>query len=79
MKNFQSCPKCESTKIARMEGGSYFKGIHNKVVFSAFKVFPVTRYICCNCGFTEEWIEKEKHLDQLHKKFGVSEDFDEFV
>ena len=26
---------------------------------SIFSAVKVNRYICCNCGFTEEWIDKE--------------------
>ena len=24
-----------------------------------FSVVKVNRYICCNCGFSEEWIDEE--------------------
>lgn len=28
----------------------------------------VTRYICGNCGFTEEWIDKKKDIQDIKEK-----------
>lgn len=65
--------------MAIVEGGNSFSGMHNNVRLNSFKQFPVTRYICCTCGYTEEWIDNKEHLDKLFNKHGVSDDFDEFV
>lgn len=59
MKNTKMCPKCQSTNVVRIDG---FRGIHgsgNYVLASFSSAVIVNRYICCNCGFTEEWIDKE--------------------
>ena len=66
-------------KIALKPGGNMFSKKGNVILLNPFKAFPVSRYICCHCGYTEEWIENKTHLDKLHKKFKFSDDFDEFV
>ena len=61
MKTTKICPKCGSSDIVRIDGyaGPYGSGNHimlGSTIFSA--VVNVNRYICCTCGFTEEWIDK---------------------
>ncbi|MEE1341537.1 MAG: hypothetical protein U0L23_02370 [Lachnospiraceae bacterium] len=61
MKHTKLCPKCGSNDIIRVDGyaGPYGSGnniIVGKTIFAAVNVNP---YICCSCGFTEEWIDKE--------------------
>lgn len=68
MKNKRVCPKCGSTDILVIDGytGAYGSGnniITGNTVFSAVNV---DRYICCSCGFTEEWINKED-IDKIKK------------
>ena len=60
MKN-GSCPKCRSTDILRFDGGigPYGSGNHIITGFSALSAVSVNRYVCCSCGFTEEWVDKE--------------------
>ena len=59
MKDTKMCPKCKAMHIVRIDGyrGAYGSG--NYVDTSFFSAVNVNRYICCNCGFTEEWIDKE--------------------
>ena len=61
MKNNRVCPKCQSTNIVRVDGytGAYGVGNNVMVGISVFSAVNVNRYICCDCGFTEEWIDKE--------------------
>jgi ribosomal protein S27AE len=35
------------------------------------KRVPVTRYVCGNCGFTEEWVDEATHLQELRRRFGA--------
>ncbi len=61
MKNTKKCPKCESFDILRFDGqvGPYGSGnnlMTGKTIFSAVNV---NRYVCCSCGYSEEWIDKE--------------------
>ena len=64
MKNSKFCPKCQSTDIVRFDGyvGPYGSG--NNLVVGAFSSVNVNRYICCRCGYTEEWIDREQ-LDRI--------------
>ena len=39
----------------------------------------VTRYLCTNCGFSEEWVEASKDLDLLKKKFGKDDFGNQYV
>ena len=61
MKNTKLCPKCGSTDIIRFDGylGPYGSGNNLMVGNTIFSSVNVNRYICCACGFTEEWIDKE--------------------
>lgn len=61
MKDKKICPKCQSSSIVRIDGysGAYGAGNNVPVGISIFSAVNVNRYICCNCGFTEEWIDKE--------------------
>lgn len=60
MKNTRICPKCQSSDIVRIDGYAGARGSGNNIMvgMSIFSAVNVNRYICCNCGFTEEWIDK---------------------
>ncbi len=68
MKDTKFCPKCRSTDIVRIDGysGAYGAGNNVMVGNSIFSAVNVNRYICCSCGFTEEWID-EKDLEKIKK------------
>ncbi len=61
MKNTKICPKCNSTNIVRFDGYSGPYGTGNNIMTGAtiFSGVNVNRYICCTCGFTEEWIDTQ--------------------
>lgn len=61
MKNTKTCPKCGSTDTIRFDGysGPYGSGNNLMVGNTIFSAINVNRYICCTCGFTEEWIDRE--------------------
>ena len=67
MKNTKMCPKCQSTNIIRIDGYSGAYGTGNNVMTGStiFSAVNVNRYICCSCGFTEEWIDKEDIENEL--------------
>ena len=66
MKNNKMCPKCQSTNIVRIDGSVGAHGVGNNVMLgmTIFSAVKVNRYICCNCGFTEEWIDEED-IDEI--------------
>lgn len=59
MKNSKTCPKCQGNDIVCACGENQSYGIGNNVRAGIIKQVIVNRYICCTCGFTEEWIEKD--------------------
>lgn len=67
MKNTNTCPKCGSRDILKIPGytGAYGSGNNIPLTFSTVKVH---RYLCCNCGFSEEWVNVED-IPRLENKF----------
>ena len=59
MKNRKICPKCNSTDIIKVPG---------KAGWSNFSAVLVHRYVCCACGYSEEWIDKED-IPRLKEKY----------
>ncbi len=61
MKNIRICPKCQSSDIVRIDGNVSSYGAGNNIMIGAtiFSAIKVNRYICCKCGFSEEWIDRE--------------------
>lgn len=55
------CPKCGCNDIVIVNGsaGAYGSGNNIMVGVTIFSAVPIDRYICVNCGFTEEWISQE--------------------
>lgn len=69
MKNTNRCPKCFSGDLLRIEGkaGAYGSGNNIMVGSTIFSAVLVHRYLCCNCGYSEEWIDKEDIPDLVKK------------
>lgn len=61
MKNKHICSKCGSHEIILVPGKSDLYGIGNniQVGMSIFSAVLVDRFVCCSCGYSEEWINKE--------------------
>lgn len=66
MKNTKICPKCRSHDIVRIEGSIGAHGAGNNILLGAtiFSAIKVQRYICCDCGYSEEWID-QKDLEEV--------------
>lgn len=74
MKNSRICPKCGSNEIVVVDGfaGAYGTGNNIMVGVTIFSAVKVDRYVCCDCGFSEEWIRNEdidrlKNSNKVHK------------
>lgn len=71
MKNNHCCPKCGSAEIKRIpDNGRYASG--NKFYTTTVTLFgkiPVIRYVGCNCGYVENWVEKPNELDKIRSSF----------
>ncbi len=61
MKNTGICPKCNGNDILKIKGkaGAYGSGNNIQVGLTIFSAVLVDRYVCCSCGYSEEWINKE--------------------
>lgn len=70
MKKSKVCPKCGGTDILRVKGhaGSHGAGNNIMVGMTIFSAVLVHRYVCCSCGFSEEWID-EKDIQKLKDRF----------
>ncbi len=71
MKNTGVCPKCGQSHIIRIEGQARAYGAGNNIPvgLTIFTYVKVPRYLCLNCGYSEEWIDLED-LPVLEEKFG---------
>ena len=49
-----------------------YKRQGNNIYTSTYTLFgkiPVIRYVCCSCGYAENWVEKEEELEEIRKTF----------
>ena len=62
MKNTKKCPKCGSSEIIEISGktGAYGSGNNMLIGASILSAVPVDRYLCVECGFSEEWVDLDK-------------------
>lgn len=70
MKNRRICPKCNSTDILLIPGkaGAYGSGNNIQTGMTIFSAVLVHRYVCCSCGYSEEWIDKDD-IQKVKKKY----------
>lgn len=72
MKNSGKCPKCGSYRIARVpDSGRYASG--NNIYTTSLTLLgkiPVIRYVCCECGYVENWVEQDQERKKIGKVFG---------
>ncbi len=77
MKNTYCCPKCNNSEIAKLEGGAFKGNLYNTVSFGLSTVY-LTRYICTDCGYTENYVDDVKDLKKIKDKYikpGQGSDF----
>lgn len=70
MKDKNICPKCNGTNIIKVKGKAGACGFGNsiQVGWTIFSDILIHRYICCSCGYSEEWVDKED-IPALEKKY----------
>lgn len=70
MKNNRVCPKCNGKEILYVPGSARAYGMGNniQVGWTNLSAVLVDRYVCCDCGYSEEWINKED-IDKLKEKY----------
>ncbi|MBK7808308.1 MAG: hypothetical protein IPJ51_18740 [Saprospiraceae bacterium] len=67
MKFNYCCPKCQNSEIAIIEGGAFKGNIYNTLSFGLSTVY-LTRYVCTNCGYTENYVDDPKDLQKIKEK-----------
>ena len=70
MKNSGTCLKCHCSAILEIDGhaGAYGSGNNIPVGMTIFSSLKVLRYVCTNCGYSEEWISTSD-LSKLAKRY----------
>lgn len=74
MRNTKICPKCGSAKVTKVpyrvrgHGATY---IYIPPGMSGDKDVLPENYLCCNCGYMEEWVD-EQYLNRLWETWGRS-------
>ena len=73
MKNTKRCPKCSSQNIVRVPDNQNRHASRNNIytsIFTLMKKIPVIRYVCCDCGYVENWVEAQRERDEIKRTFG---------
>lgn len=72
MKNVKRCPKCNSSNIIRVPDDAH-RYLANSICITKLMTVervPVARYVCCDCGYVEDWVENRNELNKIRKAFG---------
>ena len=72
MKNGNVCPKCGSRHIVRVPDNPRRHASGNNIYTTQATLLgkiPVIRYVCCGCGYTENWVETRRDLEKLKETF----------
>lgn len=71
MKNTGVCSKCNSDSVLRIPGKHTGYGAGNIIVIglTAINAAKVTRFVCEQCGYSEEWIESKRDIQRLIAKY----------
>lgn len=73
MKNTCTCPKCGSHRIVRIPDTPRRHASGNNIYTTSVTLLgkiPVIRYVCCDCGFVENWVETQREREEIVGTFG---------
>lgn len=73
MKNTHRCPKCGSRTVVRIPDNPRRYSSGNNIYTTTFTLagkIPVIRYVCCDCGYVENWVEHSKERAEIRRAFG---------
>ena len=73
MRNGKYCPKCQSKNIIRVPDNSYRHASGNNIYTTTMTLIgkiPVIRYVCCDCGYVENWVENRHELEKIKQTWG---------
>ncbi len=72
MMHTRQCPKCGSREIVRVPDRPLRHASGNNIYTAHFENFgkvPVIRYLCCGCGYVENWVESQSGRDAVRQAF----------
>lgn len=72
MKQTRKCPKCGSREVARVPDNAH-RYLANSIPITKgawVKRVPVVRYVCCYCGYVENWVENQAQREEIQRAFG---------
>ncbi|MCI8802595.1 MAG: hypothetical protein HFG01_04550 [Oscillibacter sp.] len=72
MMNMKRCPVCDSTDVVRVPDNAH-RYLANSICITRLatvKRVPVARYVCCACGYVENWVETPREREEIRKAFG---------
>lgn len=75
MKRTHTCSKCGSHQIARIPDNPRRYASSNNIYLSRWTLIrkiPAFRYVCCDCGYVENWVESRRDLNDIRDEFGTS-------
>lgn len=73
IKNTGTCPKCGGRTIVRVPDNPRRHASGNNIYTTQATLLgkiPVIRYVCCDCGYVENWVEGKEKLRRLQEIFG---------
>lgn len=70
MRNTGRCPKCGEEELLFVPGNVEGYGVGNNIRAGAtiFSAVLVHRYVCCRCGYSEEWVNVAD-IPKLQKRY----------
>lgn len=81
MKDTLSCGKCGSRRVVEVKGNSMNQMC--KINLSKWGMYHgvLDRYICCQCGYTEEYVQLTKSFNKWAQKKIAEQggEFEEYV
>ncbi len=70
MRNGSPCPKCQARDILKIPDQAIGNiGLGNRIA-AGWRTVRITRYLCCNCGFLEDWVDKPEDIARVRAKYG---------
>ncbi len=75
MKKTGHCSKCGSGNVIRVPDRPNRHASGNNIYTSSFtlmKKIPVIRYVCRDCGYVENWVERQSERDEIERAYGLA-------
>lgn len=72
MKNGSPCPKCGCRRVVRVPDNPRRHASGSNIYTTSATLLgkiPVIRYVCCDCGYVENWVETRRELEKIEEAF----------